>query len=1170
MSSFFGFLRSRFFWVTIGVIALCVLIWMFGDLLAFGELRPLEPAWARICLIGLIFVYCLVRLLLARWRAGRMNERIANMLRTSLAAEAAADKGQTAILKDRFSEALSMLRKARFESGPSTFWDRIVRRGRYVYELPWYVIIGAPGVGKTTALLNSGLSFPLSGQIGAAAIRGTGGTRNCDWWFTNEAVFIDTAGRYTTHETDVQTDKAEWRGFLSLLKKNRTRQPINGVLVMLSVAELLGQKREDYQKHAATLRQRLDELRSDLGMSFPIYLLINKCDLLLGFDEYFSTLDRSGRAQVWGTTLSLHPSGKYQFDLGQLASECDLLQARINAGLIDVLQAEPDLARRELIYAFPQQFGALTEAIKGMLSDLLEPSRFSESPLLRGIYFTSATQEGTPFDRVVHVLEQSFPVQRPPKQAVAGEGKAYFLHELLSKVVFGEAHIAGRDLRAERRSYAWHTGGYVFSVLALAGATLAWATSRHNNQSYLDAVDVKVENMKEVLPRLPRESGTDIGALLEVLNSAESLLDTDDVNVDHPPLKVRLGLFQGSSLKVKVRGEKGLYKELLRKRLAPAIESNLKRELRHAVDTNNMESRSAYEGLKAYLMMHESDRLNEKAFAEAVNFSWRGSLIDKESEESLKRHVRALVTMAALAPSEPKDEQLITKARGQLNAQTPARRVLNQIKNSPEFDALPKFSMRNALDGREWPLIDKRGDAGEHSYLFTREGFERYVRERDGALELIGKDEAWVLGKPLPANLKREVDVLYVNEYIAEWERCLNNVGIVRPRTLSEAADIADRLSRENSPLLLFLQRVVQETELVKESDKPDGALTASVGSRIKQKVDNIAGFSGTGEAAGKLLAQGQGDDPALEVNRRFASLRKFVNGAGGDGVNAPILQEMKEFNKVKELLDRAVYAKEARQPMPDTSSLTSLVNLPPGRLPEPFGSAVKAIAGASKEAITTAKNTQETSSLKDEVTEFCKKAIAGRYPFDSNATASVTEGAFSDMFGPGGRMERFRQQQGPGAVLPSEFGTARNIKDAFFRNGDRPVISFAIKPIVMDGSITNLTLNIGGQQIRYRHDSPVSTSVSWPASDNQVRLSLLPPIDSGVNDASESGLWALHRLFDKYGQIRRGTSPDVFEVVLNVGGRRATFEIRPTSTPSPFDMSELRKFRCPQIMPKG
>jgi type VI secretion system protein ImpL len=89
---------------------------------------------------------------------------------------------------------------------------------RNLYELPWYVIIGPPGSGKTTALVNSGLHFPLAAQLGAGAVRGVGGTRNCDWWFTDQAVLLDTAGRYTTQDSHATVDKAAWLGFLDLLK----------------------------------------------------------------------------------------------------------------------------------------------------------------------------------------------------------------------------------------------------------------------------------------------------------------------------------------------------------------------------------------------------------------------------------------------------------------------------------------------------------------------------------------------------------------------------------------------------------------------------------------------------------------------------------------------------------------------------------------------------------------------------------------------------------------------------------------------------------------------------------------------------------------------------------------------------------------------------------------
>ena len=81
-------------------------------------------------------------------------------------------------------------------------------------QLPWYLIIGAPGGGKTTALLHSGLRFPLAERLGRDPLAGTGGTRQCDWWFSQDAVFIDTAGRYTTQDSDAAADAREWQQFL--------------------------------------------------------------------------------------------------------------------------------------------------------------------------------------------------------------------------------------------------------------------------------------------------------------------------------------------------------------------------------------------------------------------------------------------------------------------------------------------------------------------------------------------------------------------------------------------------------------------------------------------------------------------------------------------------------------------------------------------------------------------------------------------------------------------------------------------------------------------------------------------------------------------------------------------------------------------------------------------
>jgi type VI secretion system protein ImpL len=199
-------------------------------------------------------------------------------------------------VRQRFEQALSSLRRARFGAdGVVASWSARLN-GRYLYELPWYLIIGAPGSGKTTALRHSGLNFPLAEQMGDHAIRGVGGTRHCDWWFTDQAVLIDTAGRFTTQDSDPDNDKATWSGFLQMLRRSRPRQPINGALVTVSVTDLLSRSPAERAQHAAMVRARVQELQKDLDIRFPVYLLVTKADLLSGFMDYFATLDKDQRA----------------------------------------------------------------------------------------------------------------------------------------------------------------------------------------------------------------------------------------------------------------------------------------------------------------------------------------------------------------------------------------------------------------------------------------------------------------------------------------------------------------------------------------------------------------------------------------------------------------------------------------------------------------------------------------------------------------------------------------------------------------------------------------------------------------------------------------------------------------------------------------------------------
>jgi type VI secretion system protein ImpL len=360
----------------------------------------------------------------------RLLEQIAAAGADPAADERVAKELET--LRARFQRAAADLEKARFASPDG--------RARAIDELPWYVMIGPPGSGKTTALLNSGLRFPLYGADGSASVAGVGGTRNCDWWFTDEAVLLDTAGRYTTQESDRKADAAAWHGFLALLKQFRPQRPLNGALVTVSVVDLMLWSRPERTKFAAHVRMRLAEMYAALNQRFPVYVLVTKMDLLAGFTEFFGDLDASSRMQVWGTTFDhdIDPAVIEE----PFAADFAALEHRLGAEMLARLHEERDLQRRAAIYRFPQQFHAVGPLVGEFLAQAFG-TRVNHRPLqLRGVYFTSGTQEGNPIDRVLAAMARTFRLERGKAVVGASTGKSFFITRLLREVVFPEAGLA--------------------------------------------------------------------------------------------------------------------------------------------------------------------------------------------------------------------------------------------------------------------------------------------------------------------------------------------------------------------------------------------------------------------------------------------------------------------------------------------------------------------------------------------------------------------------------------------------------------------------------------------------------------------------------------------------------------------------------------------------------
>src|SRR5205085_1003043 len=118
-----------------------------------------------------------------------------------------------------------------FEGGVEKFKDA----GKNIYSLPWYLLVGEPGSGKTEAIRHCHVGFPPGLQD---QLQGVGGTINMNWWFTNHAVFLDTAGRVMFEEVEAGAP-SEWKEFLRLLQSNRPNCPVNGLLPVIPADSLI-------------------------------------------------------------------------------------------------------------------------------------------------------------------------------------------------------------------------------------------------------------------------------------------------------------------------------------------------------------------------------------------------------------------------------------------------------------------------------------------------------------------------------------------------------------------------------------------------------------------------------------------------------------------------------------------------------------------------------------------------------------------------------------------------------------------------------------------------------------------------------------------------------------------------------------------------------------------
>jgi len=1184
---------ARWFVTLIGAIILSLVVWFVGPLIAIGDVRPLDSEIIRLIVVLVILVVWGIWNIVSLLRAKSANDKLVQGISQASAADSqaadleAAKKEEVAVLRERLEDAMALLKRAKLGKGSNR---------QYLYQLPWYILIGPPGSGKTTALVNSGLNFPLADKFGKDALRGVGGTRNCDWWFTDEAVLIDTAGRYTTQDSHQAVDAAAWTGFLKLLKTTRPRQPINGALIAISLSELAGMKEAERLSHARTIKQRIKELHDELGIRFPIYVLFTKVDLSAGFVEFMDDLGKEERQQVWGFTFPLDDGKSPEGPMADFDAEFELLQERLYQRLLERIHKEPDVDRRSLIFGFPTQMASLKQIAQEFLNHIFRPTRYEERPLLRGVYFTSGTQEGTPIDRLMGAMASTFGLDRKRLSAFSGAGRSYFLTRLLREVVFQEAGIVSRNRKVERARVILGWASVSLATVVILGMAAVWYYSYIGNKQLVADFDAALGTYRQQVAdtglQLNPVQDSRLDLILPALQTLRTMPAGYEKSREGVPLSLRFGLYQGNKLGADADAA---YRRALNGLFLPRLLYRLEQQLRANIGDPEL----VYQGLKVYLMLGVQGPLDKDVvkgwMAVDWNVQFQGAAM-QPIRDQLAGHLDALLEQPL---AEIKlDGNLVRDARRTLEQYPVAQRAYAMIK--ADTSNLPVWRVADHI-GPQGTQVIVRTDGADLSEgvpgLYTYEGFhDAFVPAIENIAPEIARD-GWIMGPQSQlanddatvARIARDVISIYVNDYKAQWTELLGKIGLATPKSKADAAALFNILAGPTSPLKSLLLDIARETKLT----APPPAAPADGGSGIAATLEEagqreLQTTLGSQGRIGRLMAQlakgggtgtgGAGETavpPEQNVEDSFKFLHDYVGGSP-----AQIDEAIQAMNAVFLALNNALnqFVPNAG---PDAALQSALQQLKAaaGRAPASVAQQLSGVADTVEQIDKGDYSTNLNDAFKAAVVPYCEPLLKGRYPIYADSGTDVTIDDFARIFAPGGVLDGFfkanlmqnvdtsrvpwRAQGGLGISQGAleQFRMASRIRDALFASGSTPSARFEIVPVALDTAATQVLLEVDGQAVTYNHGPQVPVQMQWPGTGpKQARLSFQP--QSANSSIVMDGAWAFFRLIDQ--GVPSSIDRDRFQVTFNLGGHSATFEIRAGSVFNPFTLPELHKFRCP------
>ncbi len=1195
MSWLIQVLKSRSFLIGLGIV-FGLILWLVVS--AWFDLSVVTQLVGVIVFLAVCVTWLFVHIMRANRSADAIEQSIRAQAEHQLQNARPDRRAEIEQLRERLEASIDKLKKSKLGRG----------RGRAaLYALPWYLFIGPPGSGKTTAIANSGLNFPM----GIDRVRGVGGTRDCDWFFSDNAILLDTAGRYMTEEDDTE----EWYAFLDTLKEHRPDRPINGVIVGISANELADASRDEVEWHADNIRRRLDELITRLGVRFPVYVVFTKCDLIQGFVDFFGELTRREREQVWGATVDVEEEEAVEADhlFGQ---EFDRLYESLLSTRTVRLGQSMKREERHKVFVFPHEVEAVKEKLQDFVGRLFRPNPYQETPVFRGFYFTSGTQEGAPINRVIRAIADKFdlPATQYGEEVDEVEAKSYFIKDVFKRVIIPDQFLVQQTSKAATRGRLLRAGSVMAAIAALVLFVLG--TSQAIIRTNVDLNRAQEAASEAALVHWEDTPSMDDFERMERLREEVALLERRE---SRPPL-LRLGLYRGSSV---LGAARSLYDERMNAFMDDYALTVLEDSIATFTRQSEVESDDRdrmYEALRAYLLLTtETARLEDEVdrnFLTRVLAGYAAGSIEAEGgdvrrlepyiEEQSAAFVSAL-HQGSVAGREA-DDHLIARTRDLIYEQPSISRVYQRMKQEGE-DRLRPFTLADALQGRSLDLFDGEPEV---SGFFTMDGLERFVLDR---IEEESEDptaDDWVMGREegeLPADMldsetmERELWDLYFQDYASAWQRFLRQVRYRPFADLTDAARGFERLSDPSeSPILYLMAQVTNQTQFATEGldargviegvDQARGFISGTP-RRVLDRASRLFGGSGNGENGDELSD--------MPVDRRFAWLHDLnateaVTGTGGSA----LVDAINSFSHLRSNLESA-----AQDPADAADMAASVLDRNGGELAremrsiraslgrmdadvrrslfdQPIQMAWAAVLASAQEYL--------NERWHDNVYQPYQISLADQYPVDINSSVDIPINDFESFFRPndgvldeyfddylspfvrGRDLRSARTWEGRGIQVSTAaaraFERADAISEALY-TGDALRFEFELRPDHPEReegapSVGQVSIEIHGRDASYAMGSVRPwTEFVWPERSG-ARLSVSTRA-GGLAPKVYEGDWAWFKMFQDANINRLGSAQYDVRWAFD-DGVTVLYQLRTGSSTNPFnDIRSFFNFQPPE-----